>query len=219
MNIFPLTLAQHQLQAMPSGALWWPSRRLLVVGDLHLGKSERIARLGGAFLPPFETCDTLLRLQGDIDHFDPTTVICLGDSFDDSLAADALDETDLMSLSALQAGREWIWVTGNHDPAPLPLAGSLRSELVIEGLAFRHIAHPGSGPEISAHYHPKASITLRGHRITRPAFLTDGQRLILPAYGTYTGGLPASHTAIRNLMQTGAHAILTGPNPVPVPID
>jgi DNA ligase-associated metallophosphoesterase len=218
MNHYALTLRGIELHALPSGALWWPEERLLCVSDLHLGKSERIARRGGATLPPYETRDTLDRLAADLDATDARCVICLGDSFDDLAAAGALVEAARLQLARLQAGRRWIWIEGNHDPGPVDFGGSHLAELAFGPLVFRHIATPGADGEISGHYHPKAHVRTRARTVSRPAFLADASRIVLPAYGTYTGGL-ASHSAVLSrLMARDARAVLTGPCPVAVPM-
>lgn len=211
---FALTLGPETLHALPSGALHWPARRLLAVSDLHLGKSARLARRAGALLPPYETRATLERLDADIAATAPATVICLGDSFDDLAAADSLDEADALWLTRLMAGREWIWVEGNHDPGPLSLGGSHRAEASFGALTFRHIADPAEMFEISGHYHPKARLAGQG----KPSFLADAQRLILPAYGAYTGGLWCENPALSGLMQPGALAILTGTRARAIPM-
>ncbi|WP_375691937.1 ligase-associated DNA damage response endonuclease PdeM [Pseudooceanicola sp. LIPI14-2-Ac024] len=206
------------LHALGSGALHWPDRALLVVSDLHLGKSERVARRTGQQLPPYETRETLSRLEADIEATGATSVLCLGDSFDDRAAALSLDEEELLWLTRLQAGRRWIWVEGNHDPGPLGLGGEHRAELALAALTFRHIAQSGAVAEVSGHYHPKASLTARGHSVTRPCFLLDADRLILPAYGAYTGGLRSRDPVLATLMRPGALAILTGKTPRPIPM-
>ena len=218
MNNCSLSLAGADLVALGSGALWWPAERLLCVSDLHLGKSERIARRGGTILPPYETRDTLLRLADDLDRMNPATVICLGDSFDDLDAARALATEDQTTLTRMQAGRRWIWIEGNHDSGPVDLGGTHLAELTLGPLTFRHIAQTGASGEISGHYHPKASLTTRARRITRAAFLSDRDRIIMPAYGTYTGGLRSHDAALTALMRPDALAILTGPRAYAVPM-
>ncbi|SFC96675.1 ligase-associated DNA damage response endonuclease PdeM [Tropicimonas isoalkanivorans] len=218
MNTLSFSLTGAMLCAMPSGALWWPEWRLLCVSDLHLGKSERIARRGGGLLPPYDSRDTLSRLDAEIARLDPATVVCLGDSFDDLAAAEALEQEARAWLTRLIAGRAWVWIEGNHDPGPLALDGSHRAELRIGGLCFRHVAAQGAQPgEVSGHYHPKACLGGGGRRVRRPCFLTDGERLILPAFGTFTGGLDITAPELRALMGPGARAILTGPTPVVFP--
>lgn len=188
---------------------------MLVVSDLHLGKSERLARRGGSLLPPYETTETLTRLSDDVAACGPSTVICLGDSFDDLGAALSLDDTHRDTIQRLQAGRRWIWIEGNHDPAPVDFGGEHRSAFKHGELVFRHIArNPCIRGEISGHFHPKARI--RG--VARRCFMVDDIRLILPAYGTYTGGLDWTTPTLRGLFGDNAMAYLTGPRVLPVPV-
>jgi hypothetical protein len=203
------------LTLLPGRALWWAAEGLLVASDLHLGKAERIARRTGTLVPPYESTETLARLAALVAALRPAHVICLGDSFDDLAAARALAPEAREALAAMMSGRGWTWVLGNHDPGPAEMGGTCREEIALSGLVFRHAAEPGERrPEVSGHYHPKAG--LRGLR--RPAFVTDGQRLILPAFGTYTGGLDAADPAIAGLMGPGACAILTGPTQAALPL-
>ena len=218
MNSCDITLAGATLKAMGSGALFWPAQSLLCVSDLHLGKAERIARRGGTQLPPYETRDTLTRLAADLDATDAKHVICLGDSFDDRAAAEALPDDERLWITRLQAGRTWIWIEGNHDPGPLEFGGTHRADMSVGPLTFRHIASPNAAGEVSGHYHPKATLHTRGRAVTRPAFLVDSQRLILPAYGTYTGGLRSHDPALACLMAPDALAVLTGQMPVTIPL-
>ncbi len=213
------TLNGADLTARASGALWWAGPGMLVVSDLHLGKSVRAARLGGALLPPYESRATLDRLAAEIAATAPRTVLCLGDSFDDLDAAGELDEGDSDRLSALMAGRRWIWIAGNHDAAPVAIGGEHRGELVEGPLTFRHIARTDAGPgEVSGHYHPKMRLATRAGRVSRPCFLADRRRLVLPAFGAYTGGLSARDDALAGLFGPDAIAIMTGTRCAALPL-
>ena len=209
MNSYPISLRGERLRALPSGALWWPAQRLLAVGDLHLGRAERVARLGGALLPPYETTDTLERLEATLADMRPRTVVLLGDSFDDMRASAEMDGVITDRLVRIAAGRQLVWISGNHDPGPGALPGTYRAALQVQHLVFRHIATSASG-EISAHYHPKMRLCLRGQRIARPCFLADADRIILPAFGTYTGGLDITSQVFDRVIACDAVAILTG---------
>ncbi len=200
--------------ALGSGALYWPAQSLLCVSDLHLGKSERIARRGGPLIPPYEVRETLEKLQSDIEATAPATVICLGDSFDDPTAATSLPEAETLWITRLQAGRHWVWIEGNHDPGPVNLGGSHAAHLTREGLVFRHIASKAPMQEISGHYHPKTTVSIKGRRITRPCFLFDQRRLILPAYGVFTGGLRGENPILSALFSGQPDRILTGKIPI-----
>ncbi len=200
-------LGPAALTALPSGALWWDDQRLLCVSDLHLGKSERMARRGGALLPPYEVAETLGRLQAEIARFDPLTVVCLGDSFDDLAAGAEMDLGLRRHILGLQAGVRWIWIEGNHDAGALQFSGDYLAEFAVDRLVFRHIAAQmlASGDcEISGHYHPKARLAGQSH----PAFWHDGQRLIMPAFGTYTGGITAQAAQIGRLLGQDARALV-----------
>jgi uncharacterized protein len=202
------------LHLLSSGGLYWPARKLLAVSDLHLGKSERLARRGGSLLPPYETQATLEKLDRDLEFTKAESVICLGDSFDDLAAFDGIEEAARLWLTRLMAGKSWTWITGNHDPGPIEIGGTHRADLKLPPFTFRHIAEPQDRAEISGHYHPKASLAGQ----TKPCFLADAQRLIMPAYGVYTGGLRAQDSALTDLMAKDALAILTGPRVLAIPM-
>ncbi|NNK78610.1 MAG: ligase-associated DNA damage response endonuclease PdeM [Litoreibacter sp.] len=218
MNIFEFTFSGVRLNALPDGALYWPEAELLAVSDLHLGKSERIARRSGRMLPPYETIDTLSKLDAAIAATDPACVICLGDSFDDLEAGASLPDDQASWLTRLMAGRRWIWIEGNHDPGPLEFGGSHLIEYNEGPLQFRHIALTAATGEVSGHFHPKTRLSLRGRQISRPCFLFDQNRLILPAFGTYTGGLRSDDASLQDLMASETTAILTGPSPCAIPM-
>ena len=184
--------------ARRSGALWWPERRMLVVADLHLGRAERQARSGGGLLPPWEVADTLDRLAAEIAALDPARVVSLGDGFDDDRAGEALDEAARQRLARLARGRDWLWIAGNHDRLPPGpgLPGRWLPELA-EDATFRHEA--GTGPDISGHLHPVVPLAGRRWR----CFALGRNHLILPAFGSYTGGLAVHAPAIRSLIPQG----------------
>lgn len=217
MIAYPIRFREHSLLALASGALFWPAQDTLCVADLHLGKALRPAIGGGAPLPPYEIRETLIRLESDLDMTGARKVIALGDSFDHQRTPERLSRDDTAHLARLLTRAEWHWIAGNHDPETR-VAGAQPAvqEAHIDGIVLRHIAQPPPHPkaatnhnlgEISGHYHPKAQLPLtRGYR---PAFLVDAQRIILPAYGAYTGGLRADAPVLRALMGPDARAILT----------
>lgn len=215
MNAYRFALSGIDLTALPSGALWIAAARALCVSDLHLGKSDRIARRRGLMLPPYEVRATLDRLAADVAAVQPALVICLGDSFDDLAAADSLTNDDRARLTALQKGRDWLWIAGNHDDGRHALGGDHANQWQHGALAFRHIAAPAPVAEVSGHFHPK--LALPGCP-ARPCFLIDSARVIMPAYGAYTGGLRATDPAVRSLMADRALAVLTGTRCIPAPL-
>ncbi|MBO3758879.1 ligase-associated DNA damage response endonuclease PdeM [Ciceribacter sp. L1K22] len=184
----------------PFGALYLPDVRALVVSDLHLEKGAAFARRG-QLLPPYDTLATLRLLDAVITRYDPAVVISLGDNFHDRRGSAELPDAFRRMIAAMAAGREWIWVNGNHDPDGVhDLPGISADELVYAGLTFRH--EPtlrSSAGEVSGHLHPCATVRRREKAVRRPCFAIDGRRLIMPSFGVTTGGLDLRHKAFTGL--------------------
>lgn len=187
-----------------AGALYLPADRTLVVSDLHLEKGSAFARRG-MLLPPYDTLATLRLLADVIDRHDPSTVVSLGDSFHDGEAALRLPPAFREMLLALMRGRRWIWIAGNHDPShPADLPGDTMLELALGGLVFRHEPSRASGAgEIAGHLHPGGRIVRRGRSVRRACFATDGERLVMPAFGAYAGALNVLDRAFDGLFRPG----------------
>ncbi len=185
-----LTIAGHVMRPLAAGALYWEDERTLLVADLHLEKGAAFAALG-MLLPPYDTRATLDRLTKVIDAVRPSRVVALGDSFHRADSAARLPTEDLAMLLDLQKAREWFWICGNHDPhLPASIGGTVCATLTIRGLTLRHEPSPApSAREIAGHLHPVARIARRGTVIRRRCFATDGNRLVMPAFGAYAGGL------------------------------
>jgi len=214
-----LTLHGETMHPLASGALWLPGSRTLVVSDLHLGKAERNARRGGGFWPPYENVETLDRLEREIDARDPACVVTLGDSFDDDACVEELDDGTRRRIERLVEARRWIWVTGNHDPAPSGLGGEGADAVTFGPLTLRHIAEPDARGEVSGHYHPKVGLRVRGgRRIARKCFVASDERVVLPAFGAFTGGLDVFHDAFAPLFGADACVILTGSRVAALPL-
>lgn len=213
MTFSPITLAGETLIALPAGALWWPQQATLVVADLHLEKGSAFARRG-VLLPPYDSCETIGRLAGLVLALQPSRVICLGDSFHDLAGPERLAAEDRAKLRALTDGRHWIWVGGNHDGGSAArVGGEAHDEYAIGPIVFRHEAVAETGgaeAEMTGHYHPKASVALAGRRHTGRCFVGDGRRLILPAFGAFTGGLDVFDPAIAGLLAPSFSVRLLG---------
>ncbi|WP_425907115.1 ligase-associated DNA damage response endonuclease PdeM [Nitrobacter sp. TKz-YC02] len=192
-----------------SGALFWERERLLVVSDLHLEKGSSFA-MRGVLLPPYDTVATLGRLAAVIARFDPRTVIALGDSFHDSQAHERLSAPDREALSAVQVRRDWIWVSGNHDPAlPSDLGGVVAEEVAMGEIVFRH-EPTGAFGEIAGHLHPKARVSTRGRSMERRCFACDGLRAVMPAFGAFAGGLSIRDKAFAKIFTADVTAHVLG---------
>lgn len=194
------------------GTLYWPAQRALIVADLHFEKgSARCAQ--GALLPPYDTRETLLKLADAIDRYRPECVICLGDSFHDPGGCLRISEDNLQVLGLLQEGRRWIWVRGNHDPQVDPRVGGEVVETVVRGgFTLRH--DPKEIPvtrEIAGHLHPAARLSIHGARLRRRCFVSNGRRLVMPAFGAFTGGLNVLDAAFAPIFgNDGLHVWMLG---------
>jgi uncharacterized protein len=194
-----------RLIADPSGALYWPEERLLIVADMHLEKGSAFAAKG-QMLPPYDSALTLANLEGVLAHYKPQRLIALGDSFHDTHAMSRMAPVNYDALTTLAGSVETVWITGNHDPEiPAMLPGERMCEMRISVLTFRHeplaLAQPG---EVAGHLHPAAKVVTERGRVRRRCFVSDGERLLMPAFGAYAGGLNVRDPAIASLFQKGA---------------
>ena len=191
-----IPVAGVPLVADLAGALYWPEEQLLVVSDLHLEKGSSFARRG-VLLPPYDTASTLERLAAVLARYAVRTVVALGDSFHDQDGPERLAAADRAKLMELRRGRDWVWIAGNHDPGPAhDLGGVFATSLSLWPLLFRHEPTPQASPgEIAGHLHPMARVRRRSRTVTRRCFVSDGVRLVMPAFGAYAGGLNIRHAA------------------------
>lgn len=194
-----------------SGALFLPGERTLIVADLHLEKGSAFAARG-VFLPPYDSAATLSVLSAAILRHQPARVIALGDSFHDRGGQARLDPGCREALASLQRGRDWLWITGNHDPQIGPsLGGETADEIEIAGVALRHEPDPDAhGFEIAGHLHPAAKVRMRGRALRRRCFALSDTRCVMPAMGAYAGGLNLRDRAFHPLFREGLSAHILG---------
>jgi DNA ligase-associated metallophosphoesterase len=203
------SFCNHELMALPQGALFWPARRALLVADLHLEKASWFAK-GGQMLPPYDSAATLADLSLIVAATAAEEIWCLGDSFHDREGCDRLPENARNALIALTSTTRWTWIVGNHDSSFVDhCGGALVEEAEVDGLVLRHEAEPSeTRPELSGHFHPKLRITHRGRQVSRRCFVATATKLILPAFGSLTGGLDAHHPEIVRAVGLGAQALV-----------
>lgn len=199
-----------------SGALWLEREGALVVADLHFEKGSSYAARFGQMLPPYDTRETLDRLDREIALLSPARLIFLGDSFHDGDGEARLAMDDYRRLEGLALGRELVWAVGNHDAdGPKVLPGEIIDEAELAGLTLRHEPLPGVQlGEVAGHLHPAAKVSSGRATTRRRCFVTDGQRLVLPAFGAFTGGLNILDEAFSNLFAGPMLAGALGPKRV-----
>lgn len=190
-----------------SGALWLPDHRTLIASDLHLEKGSAFA-VRGQMLPPYDSPATLAKLEAEIEALDPACVVLLGDSFHDSKAVNRLSTEDRERMARLSARRDWVWLEGNHDLVALEdaldaLPGRVVTAMALGALTLIHEPQAGEATgEIAGHLHPAARVAAYGRGVRRPCFVTDGVRLVMPAFGAFTGGLDVRDVAVAGLFAT-----------------
>ena len=193
----PLSFAGHEFVAYADGALYWPERQALLLADLHLEKASWFA-LGGQFLPPYDSAATLAAVAAVAERTGARRLFCLGDSFHDPKGCDRLPDAPRELLLRLTANLDWTWIVGNHDPGFGDVCGGrIADEVELGGIILRHEAVVGEPrPEMSGHFHPKLRLHLNGRHVSRRCFVASPAKLILPAFGSLTGGLDAAHPEI-----------------------
>ena len=197
--------------ALPAGALWIGEARTLIVSDLHLEKASAYA-VRGQMLPPYDTHAALVKLAALIERFEPEIVVSLGDSFHDGAGVARMSAHDRDLLTGMIGRCDWIWIEGNHDGrAAETLGGAVRDVLHIGALVLRHEPTEGAAPgEIAGHLHPCARVSGRGRSVRRRCFATDGARMVMPAFGAFTGGLNVCDDAFAPIFPEGATALVLG---------
>jgi uncharacterized protein len=174
-----------------SGALYCAAENLLLIADLHLEQGASLARRG-LHVPPFDTLVTLAMLEQVLANTKAQRLVLLGDSFHDAVAHETVRDSDATRLRNITNAVETIWISGNHDPhAHNVLGGTCVDEMQFGEITLRHIPArlKSDELEIAGHLHPGAAIAQRGQLIRTKCFAADHRRIILPAFGSYTGAL------------------------------
>lgn len=189
--------------------MFWPSRKALIVADLHLEKASWFA-MHGQMLPPQDSLDTLERLATLVSRTGASEVWCLGDNFHDDDGSSRLSNLAAQLLARLTGSTRWHWITGNHDENLRDrFGGTILIEAERDGLILRHQADRDDvRPELSGHFHPKFRAGARGQSVSRPCFVATASKLIFPAFGALTGGLKADHPEIMAAVGRGAEALM-----------
>ena len=208
-GMVPFSFAGETFEATADGALFWRAQDALLVADLHLEKASWFARLG-QFLPPYDSHATLTALACEVERTGAKRLYCLGDSFHDRFGCERLTASARELLTTLSSKLDWTWIVGNHDPGFADhCGGRITDEVELGGVVLRHEAVRGEArPEISGHFHPKMRVNLRGRHVSRRCFVKSSTKIIMPAFGSLTGGLDAHHPEIMGSVGGKAAALV-----------
>ncbi len=205
--------AGETLWLLPERALWWPDKRVLWIADIHLGKAATYRALGQP-VPGGTTHENLSRLSRLLNHYQPDTLVFLGDFLH---AAQARTPSVLSALTAWRnqhAALTCLLVRGNHDQRAGDPPQALGIEVVNEPLLMGPFAachHPqkhATHAVIAGHLHP--ALHLRGpgrDHLRLPCFCFESGLAILPAFGEFTGGWRVLPESGRQLYPVGGQAV------------
>jgi DNA ligase-associated metallophosphoesterase len=205
-----IEFARNRLILDASGTLYWPAYDLLVFSDLHFEKGSFLSQFANP-LPRIDTQKTLDNMQNVLITYQPTSVICLGDSFHDGNAISRMDIGNIEVLNNMvNSVLDWLWVLGNHDPEiPREIAGGSLLSLKKDNLLLVHepedLCQSGNASgtteaQIVGHFHPKMRIKKSGHTMSGKCFVVGHDILLMPAFGQYTGGLSIEHKVIKRML-------------------
>ena len=200
-----IKFANKSLFLLSDGSIYWPTKKTLILGDLHLEKSSFFAALGD-FLPPYDSFETLSKLQTTLKALDVLKVILLGDIFHDKNGIKRLENKLSDYLELLCKKYKVIWIAGNHDGFLTPKNTEFYLKYKVDNINFVHKSQSTGEYELSGHYHPKATLKFFNKKIFRPCFLVGKSKIILPAYGVFTGGIDSKDKIFRKVFDSNYDA-------------
>lgn len=192
-----VTVVGEALWLLPSRALYWPARRTLLMADMHCGKAATF-RAGQLAIPDGNMEADFERLTVTLESTDARRLVILGDWIHAAVGCTERVIHAMRLWRDRHRGRDVVWIRGNHDRGRRAhLAAQLgfcECEELQEGpFRFCHDpAIPGSRVgqvAIGGHEHPTVRLWSPGMpRLTAPCFHLTPSRIVLPAFGSFTGG-------------------------------
>jgi DNA ligase-associated metallophosphoesterase len=200
------TASDAEIVLLPGRAALLPASATLLVADLHLGKAATF-RKAGIPVPEGSAQRDLARLTDIVTRHAVRRLLVLGDLFHARSGCTEQVQAEFATMRAGLAGTEVVLVLGNHDRPLGTLPASLGIDAVVPvldepPLHFVHepataIATAGRDVfTIGGHLHPTVSIrSPSGDRIADRCFVAEPATLVLPAFGSFTGGHRIAPTA------------------------
>ena len=195
-----IIFANKEFILQKDGSVYWPDKKSLILGDLHLEKSSYFAKLGN-FLPPYDSFETLNKLEKSLNKLNVNKIILLGDIFHDKEGIKRLNKKLLKYLDYICKKFDVIWLVGNHDGIDRPKDAKFCKKYKIDNINFNHKSSKNTMNELSGHYHPKATLKLFKTKISKPCFLIGKSKIILPAYGSFTGGIDSQDEIFKKIFE------------------
>ena len=200
----PVADSPADILLLAGRAAFLPSTATLLVADLHLGKAATF-RNAGIPVPEGSAQADLARLERLVRDTAARRLIVLGDLFHARSGCTQAVFDEFAASRARMPGTEVLLIPGNHDraigkiPASLGIDSCLRTH---DEPPFHFVHEPATDlPEpgrtcftIAGHLHP--TVVLRspsGDRITERCFVAEEATLVLPAFGSFTGGHRMRH--------------------------
>lgn len=193
MSALAVKVAGERLLLLPEKAVYWPAQAMLIIADIHFGKAASFRALGVP-VPRGTTTENLNALDALIAAHGARQVAFLGDFLHARAAHASSTQQAMLAWRATRPALRLLLVRGNHDRHAGDPAAALGIELVDEPhgigpFAFCH--HPdleASGYALAGHVHPAWVLATRFDALRLPCFVVGRQRMILPSFGSFTGG-------------------------------
>ena len=191
-----IQLLGNQLELLPSRAVWWPARRMLIVADVHLGKDQVFRRYGVA-IPDGVLHAEFKALDEAIEQTRAERLLVLGDWVHAPPSEGDAWPNEVLAWRNRHQQLTIDLVLGNHDRALSGWLqrwniGEIEHQRVLDGLTLSHAIdaeNDDAAAGISGHWHPAARLRSGRESLRLPAFALRDQHLILPSFGRFTGGM------------------------------
>ena len=205
-------IAGERLLLLPEKAVYWPARQMLIIADIHFGKAASF-RAQGIPVPRGTTTENLLGLDALIERHGARHVVFLGDFLHARAAHASSTQQAMLAWRRSRSDLRLTLVRGNHDKHAGDPAAVLDIELVDEPhmvgpFAFCH--HPDldtDGYALAGHVHPAWVLATRFDSLRLPCFVVGSERMILPSFGSFTGGHVVRREAGDAIFVTSGEAV------------
>lgn len=212
MSAVAVRVAGENLLLLPEKAVYWPAEKMLIIADIHFGKAAAFRALGVP-VPRGTTSENLAGLDALVAQHGAERVVFLGDFLHARAAHASSTQLAMLAWRQRHPDLALMLVRGNHDLHAGDPAAALGIELVDEPhhvgpFAFCH--HPDvetQGYVLAGHVHPVYVLATRFDALRLPCFVVGQERMILPSFGSFTGGHAVKPEHGDNIYVTSGDAV------------